>query len=141
MKETVTAASPRIFSGVGISTGKTSGCLKFFRKCAPSPQQARKKDSSVSEENRLQAAISTVRLGLSELEERARVEIGTQEAEIFEIHGMLLDDGELTDSILERIAHGSTAEDAVKASCEDLGEPHRRRGQEVSPPKPINMSS
>lgn len=120
MKETVTAASPRSFSGVGISMGKTSGCLKFFRKSSVSTPQAPQKASSVVEKTRLQEAIATVRLGISELEKRARIEIGAQEAEIFEIHGMLLDDGELTDAILAKILRGSTAEEAVKAACEEI---------------------
>ena len=120
MKETATATSPRSFSGVGISTGKASGHLRFFQRQIATSKTARKKDPSVSEEERLQAAISQVRRALSELEKRARVEIGVQEAEIFEIHGMLLDDGELIDAILERIARGSTAEEAVNASCEEI---------------------
>ncbi len=120
MIETQRSISQNRFTGIGISTGKASGQLKFFRK-KPIPSETKQtKNPDQSEEERLQASFEQVRLELSALKSRAKEEIGEEEAEIFEVHEMLLDDGDFTDAIQARISKGHSAESAIEEGCEEI---------------------
>ena len=49
-----------------------------------------------------------------EIEKRAKEIIGGSEAQIFEIHAMLLEDEDLNDSIIDEIKKGKSAEDSIE---------------------------
>lgn len=121
----------RLIQGVGISNGRAAGTLKFFRRtAAPSPRRAEPRDK-VGEWERLRNALKKTAEQISSLYERALQTVGESEAQIFEIHGMLLEDEDFLDALHEETERGSCAEDAVdraaqkiSAMFESLGDPY-----------------
>ncbi len=121
----------RSIQGVGISNGRAAGTLKFFRRtAAPSPRRAEPRDK-VGEWERLRNALKKTAEQISSLYERALQTVGESEAQIFEIHGMLLEDEDFLDALHEETERGSCAEDAVdraakkiSAMFESLGDPY-----------------
>ena len=50
------------------------------------------------------------------LREKALQSLGEEEAQIFEIHGMLLEDEDLLDALKSEVADGKVAEDALEST-------------------------
>lgn len=74
---------------------------------------------TIAEIARLETALVAAAADLKALEERARAEIGEDEAAIFEAHQMFLQDPELTDDMRVRIREGGwNAETAVHDAAE-----------------------
>lgn len=102
----------KIISGTGIGTKKASGNLKFFKD---------KKDSIIennfttyeNEMKRLGNAIKEVKKSLEKLSKIAKKDIGSEEAKIFEIHMMLLEDDDFFETVTFEISQGKNAENAV----------------------------
>lgn len=118
-------------TGVGISGGRVSGRLKFFRRTSMSRPSAGKACDARTEWSRLEHAIASAGEEISRLYQRACATVGKEEAEIFQIHGMLLGDEDLLDALREEVGQGACAEDALDAAVtrftrmlEELGDPY-----------------
>ena len=105
-----------VFHGIGISNGRAGGVLRFFkRQREVSLPSSKKTPLSLSEEKeRLKTALEQAREQISELHRRAEAEIGPKEAQIFEIHAMLLEDEDLQDGLEDELSRGSSSEEAVR---------------------------
>ena len=102
-----------LLRGVGITTEKAAGKLHFYNPSIVKSASA-KQDGKVSQSERLKAAIVGTKKTLELLHQRALLGVGEAEAEIFEIHAMLLDDQDFNDVLNSRLEKGETAEDAVR---------------------------
>ena len=89
--------------GVGVTSLKVGARLHFIKKEKSSIGDKDKPSSPERELERFGKAKSRATDQLIDLEERTRKVIGKDEAEIFEIHRMLLDDEDLNQAILEKI--------------------------------------
>lgn len=110
-----------VFKGIGISNGKVRGKIKFYNK------EVRKTTGSVrgskkQELERLDSARKKVSEHLKALEKKALATLGEKEAQIFEIHAMLLDDEDFIASIVGEINGGKSAEEAIKITANAYGE-------------------
>lgn len=69
---------------------------------------------SVEEElSRFEQALEVAKAEIDELIEKAQSDIGAAQAEIFEIHRMMLDDPDICDNISDRIKQGGISADAA----------------------------
>lgn len=111
-----------VFHGIGISNGKAGGVLRFFKRQTeiPSPSSTASSPpvSPILEGERLKKALDQARKEISALRRRTAEEIGEKEAEIFEIHAMLLEDEDFTEGLDLEISSGSSAEDAVRQTSQ-----------------------
>lgn len=109
----------RVYKGVGISNGKVKGKIKFYSSAIG---EKRKKGATnpKNELNRLDKARKEVLASIKESEKRAKKLLGREEAQIFEIHAMLLDDEDLNASIIEEIKSGKGAEEAIEKTRDDF---------------------
>lgn len=109
------------FNGIGITNGKVSGRIKLFgnskRKIINSH-----KGSALDEKRRLEIARKAAIKETKALEEKALKLLGEKEAQIFEIHGMLLEDEDFLDAVLEEIDKGKSAEESVRQTAKSYGE-------------------
>ena len=115
--------------GIGVTSEKTAGKLHFYQS-APKLRTNQPKKGGVSERDRLQDAIEKTKQTLSLLHERALIGVGEQEAEIFEIHAMLLDDEDFRETMDRALERGKTAEDAVSEAVRLFSEQLRATGDE-----------
>lgn len=101
--------------GIGIGHGRVGGVLHFFAPSSPkSPSHAPL--SPALERRRLQAAVGATLAKCKRLEEQALESVGQREAEIFEVHAMLLQDEDLQEAIENGVLQGLSAEDAVRTA-------------------------
>ncbi len=107
----------KIIKGTGVGTKKASGCLRFFKSSLNSITN-NKFTTYENEMDRLKKAISGVKKSLEKLSKKAKKDIGSDEAKIFEIHMMLLDDDDLFEAVTYEISQGECAENAVLESSE-----------------------
>ncbi len=106
-----------IFKGIGITNTKAVGKIKIL-KSAPSKKREYSYAHNVDNEiMRTEIAIDKVANTISESSRRTMSEIGKSEAEIFEIHSMLLNDDDFLDAIKSEIMAGKYAEEAVEISA------------------------
>ncbi len=107
----------RTYKGVGISCGKVSGKIKFFK--GERTGSFDKRTGNIEAElKRLENARVLARAQAKELEKRARDSIGEAEAQIFEIHAMLLEDEDYFETVVSEIKKGYTAEVGVRQASE-----------------------
>ena len=106
----------KIINGTGIGTKKSRGKLKFLKneKVGVSNYFT----TYENEINRLNNSIECVKKSLMELEKIAKASIGSEEAKIFEIHRMLLEDEDLYEAAEYEISQGKCAENAVYIASE-----------------------
>ncbi len=110
--------SKQCFSGRGIGQGCAIGKLKFYHNAtAPSPS-ARRLNSAVEETAILKDAMNKAADQLHQIYERLVCEVGEEQAKIFEIHRMLLDDQDFFDTASSLILEGATAAVAVNTAAE-----------------------
>ncbi|MBQ7907059.1 MAG: phosphoenolpyruvate--protein phosphotransferase [Clostridia bacterium] len=116
--------------GVGVTSLKVSGRLLFIKNEGAYTSKEYTFDPKL-QLIRLDKARDKARDQLLDLEERTRQVIGKDEAEIFEIHRMLLDDEDLIEAITKEIKKGSSCESAVESACmqyskmlKDLNDPY-----------------
>lgn len=112
--------SSLLLKGVGVGSRRVCGRLRFFRRNAPSKKKRKTKLDGIDEWARLEDALARTKMHLQRLYERARTQVGEDEAQIFEIHGMLLEDGDFLDALREEIDKGAGAEDALETATEKI---------------------
>lgn len=108
----------KVVRGTGIGQGCTVGVLRFLN---ASDQKGDEQGRGAPEERiRLYHAIENVKHALSHLQKTAEEEIGADAAEIFAIHGMLLEDEELLERMESALANNFSAESAVRQAGDAL---------------------
>lgn len=111
--------------GQGVGSGSAAGRLCFYRRrqesAAHRPENADRRRSAGEERQRLHRATETARRQLEELYRLALDRVGEEEAEIFQLHGMLLEDEQLISSAEALIAEGRPAEEAMREAAERCG--------------------
>ncbi|MBQ8310806.1 MAG: phosphoenolpyruvate--protein phosphotransferase [Clostridia bacterium] len=118
------------YHGVGISNGCVSGPLRFFRQ-RRKMGRIRACGDQREERARFEQALLRTREQLDTLQRRAIREIGKKEAEIFEIHAMMLEDEDFLEAVQGALDDGACAETAVERAAEkhaqalrSLGDPY-----------------
>ena len=107
------------FSGRGIGHGSAIGKLNFYRRSERIGKGGIRRSLSAGEETqRLRRAISDARKQLSELYDSTRRRAGEEEAQIFEIHRMLLEDDDFVSVAESLILDGYSAAYAVCEAAE-----------------------
>lgn len=102
-----------ILQGIGITNKRVSGRLHFLKNQGTTKK--RKSTYNVGTELlRFEDAKKNALEKVWEIEKRAKEIIGGSEAQIFEIHAMLLEDEDLNDSIIDEIKKGKSAEEAIE---------------------------
>lgn len=102
-----------ILQGIGITNMRVSGRLHFLKNQGTTKK--RKSTYNVGTELlRFEDAKKNALEKVWEIEKRAKEIIGGSEAQIFEIHAMLLEDEDLNDSIIDEIKKGKSAEEAIE---------------------------
>ena len=102
-----------MLQGIGITNKRVSGRLHFLKKQGTTRE--RKSVFNVGTELlRFEEAKKNALEKVWEIEKRAKEIIGSSEAQIFEIHAMLLEDEDLNDSIVDEIKKGKGAEEAIE---------------------------
>lgn len=108
----------RIFKGIGVTSKKASGKLRLFD-FESSYNFTKEKNLTKGEERaRLLEAISGAAEHTRNIAKKARETLGVSEAQIFEIHAMLLEDEDFIKTALEEIEAGLSAEEATAKSGE-----------------------
>ena len=105
----------RVYKGVGVTNGKVSGKIRLLQEstqCTPTRGKTDKK----TELERFERAKEKTSEQIKRLAKKALLTLGENEAEIFEIHGMLLEDEDFLDAITEEINRGKRAEEAVQTA-------------------------
>ncbi|MBR3893602.1 MAG: phosphoenolpyruvate--protein phosphotransferase [Clostridia bacterium] len=110
----------RVLQGVGVGNRRVSGTLRFFHRNEPSHKRSSVSLGKTDEWARLQDALNQVKHRLAALYERARRQVGEDEAQIFEIHGMLLEDEDFLEALREEIDAGASAEDALRRATQRI---------------------
>ena len=106
------------FKGIGVTNKKTSGIIRLFEdkeNVASSPQILLTKEK---EKARFQNAVSKAVEATENIAKKARETLGESEAQIFEIHAMLLQDEDFLEGVLLEIEDGKSAEEATIKSGE-----------------------
>ncbi|MBQ9131879.1 MAG: phosphoenolpyruvate--protein phosphotransferase, partial [Clostridia bacterium] len=122
----------RVLHGVGICGGRVAGPLSFFRRPSQTAlRRERPRMERAQEWERLQRALRDTAAQIASLKERALRDAGEAEAQIFEIHGMLLEDEDLLDALQEELTDQRCAEEALEQATkriatmlENLGDPY-----------------
>ena len=111
------ASKERIFKGVGVTNGKVMGKLKFFGDSAVSDSSDK---GSVEEEKRSFEEAGKIALKqIKALEKKALLTLGEKEAQIFEIHAMLLEDEDFVRALAsKRMIHAPADSFAEKYAKE-----------------------
>lgn len=107
----------REYRGVGISCGKVSGKIKFF-KGDHANESSKPVGSTRAELKRFESARLLAVEQVKELEKRTQAVLGEDEAQIFEIHAMLLEDEDYIETIIDEIKGGYGAEVGVRRASE-----------------------
>lgn len=110
--------SKQCFNGRGIGQGCAIGKLKFYHNAAAPSPDARRLNSAVEETAILKDAMNTAADQLHQTYKRLVCEVGEEQAKIFEIHRMLLDDQDFFDTASSLILEGATAASAVSTAAE-----------------------
>ena len=114
------SSKERIFKGVGVTNGKVMGKLKFFADSAVSDFSHK---GSVEEEKKsFEEAGKTALKQIKALEKKALLTLGEKEAQIFEIHAMLLEDEDFVSNIYNEIEKGESAKNAVSKTAKAYSE-------------------
>lgn len=107
------------FSGRGIGRGVAVGKLNFYRRADRDPDIAVRRSRSAAEETRiLKSALQSASEQLDRLYSKTLRSAGEQEAKIFEIHRMLLDDEDFFETAQSLILDGFSAAYSVREAAE-----------------------
>ncbi len=109
------------FNGIGITNGKVGGKIRFFDR-SERKDKSHHTGSIGDEKARLEIARKSAIKEIKALEEKALKVLGEKEAQIFEIHGMLLEDEDFLDAVFCEIDKGKCAEEAVRQTAKSYGE-------------------
>ncbi len=116
MNEIRKDAAGTLVRGIGVGSGAVEGELRFFRRRSVRTQTVYR--GREQELQRLHKAMADVKARMESISQRAVRELGEAEAEIFEIHGMLLEDADFVETAEGEIADGNCAERAVERAAE-----------------------
>lgn len=108
----------RIFKGIGVNSKKASGKLKILDLELSYTNTQGKRLSRDDEKSRFLEAVSSAVEHTREIAKRAKETLGVSEAQIFEIHAMLLEDEDFIETALAEIDAGTSAEEATAKSGE-----------------------
>lgn len=114
--------SPLSFSGRGIGEGCAVGKLKFYRSATTQPTDVQRLNSAVEETAVLKNAMDQAAEQLRQVHEQMLHEVGEEQAKIFEIHRMLLDDQDFFDTASSLIMEGATAAVAISQAAQHFGD-------------------
>lgn len=110
------------YSGKGVCSAVAIGRVAVFRRQDIQVRRT-KVDDPQAEIDRLNAAKQAAAAQLRQIYEKALKEVGEANAQIFEIHMMMLDDEDYNDSITEKInSEGVNAEYAVAVTADIFAE-------------------
>lgn len=109
-----------IFKGKGICGGVATGKIMVFRRGNPRVKRTRVRNTE-AEISRFEAAKQKALSQLDEIYEKALREIGETNAQIFEIHRMMVEDEDYNEAIVEMIrSQGVNAEYAVSVTADNF---------------------
>ncbi len=117
MKDASRIDTGTVIRGIGVGSGTAEGKLRFFRRRSARTSGAVYRGRE-SELGRLHNAMQEVKVRMEAICSRAVRELGAAEAEIFEIHAMLLEDADFVETAEGEIAGGRSAEAAVECAAE-----------------------
>lgn len=104
---------PLQLRGIGITTRRAAGKLRFLsQKTIPKKQLL--PQSEPIEHDRLSQALNAAKQKCLVLYDRALQLLGEKEAQIFEIHAMLLEDEDFLEAMQSELQKGCSAEDALE---------------------------
>ena len=106
-------------TGKGASLGMAEGAVCFYRKEKEVLDEQTNHVAS-EEEKKLADALEKVRSVLEGEREIAEKEIGKEEADVFMIHRMMLDDADFLSAMQERVAEGYSAAYAADSAAKAL---------------------
>lgn len=106
------------YKGVGITNGKVKGRIRFLETDSETGEDVKISVDRKGELKRFERGLKVAKEEIKTLERKALITLGQKEAEIFEIHAMLLEDEDYVSSIREEIEKGSSCESAIKKSSE-----------------------
>ena len=109
-----------IYNGKGVGEQMVSATLRFFNKTAKNDGRVYEIGTPSIELEKYVNARKRVSKRLDMLYEKTQNELGSKEAEIFEIHKMLLYDEDYSEIIELEIKSGLGVRDAIKAATEKL---------------------
>lgn len=116
---TATGGARLTAEGCGVGEGCVIGVLRCAEQSSGEPVPRRRRDGTAEEENvRLREAVARADEQLEQLCRMARQSVGEDEAEIFELHRMLLEDEQLMSIARSLIADGHSAEAAIFEAAE-----------------------
>ena len=111
-----------VFKGKGVCSAIAIGNARVIKKQAPSVQKREIIDTEGEILRYLRAKDRATR-DLREVHRRALIEVGEANAQIFEIHLMMLDDEDYTDSVFSIIRNQrANAEWAISLTCSNFAE-------------------
>jgi phosphotransferase system enzyme I (PtsI) len=113
-----------VFPGIGVSRGIAIGPVFQFRKVSLEFKTYSPEDTA-EEWKRFQAAVDITREKLTDVYNRAKASLGTDEAAIFQAHLTILDDPDLHDSIRKKIIGEcinaeAALQEVVEGYCQQL---------------------
>ncbi len=119
----------KIFQGIGVTNIKAYGKIRFLDIAIDTIESKASEDAENEKKRFLDATQKTI-ISTKQLAEKAKETLGENEAQIFEIHAMLLEDEDFLDSVYCEIENGASAEDAVLKSGEKYSSILRSLGDE-----------
>ena len=109
----------QIIKGIGINSVSAMGKLRFFRR-ERMTRQVQTAKTPQEEQRIFLEAREKAKKQLVALYEKAKQSVGAEEAEIFAIHKMLLEDEEYTETAESFIFKGESADSAVMSTAESF---------------------
>ena len=122
-------SKPTAFLGIGVTNFQAYGKIKFLDSTY-SYEIKRQNSSPKEERKRFLLALKETVNKTKEIAQSARKTIGEGEAQIFEIHAMLLEDEDFVDCVNSLIETGLSSEEAVEKSGEKYSNTLRALGDE-----------
>lgn len=117
MNERNVLNTEQTFRGVGVNQGLSCGRLRFFfDEAASLTVRGGYELYGEDAKKALQEAIKTTANELEQIYERAMDSLGEEEAQIFEIHQMFLEDADFLEALFEEVTDGKSALDALDAA-------------------------
>ena len=102
--------------GIGITARRAAGKLRFYQSGVPKKNPLPHKGQE-NEWERLHRALHIGQSKTTELYEHALKLLGEEEARIFEIHAMLLEDEDFLEALEKEVKEGRTAEEALEVTA------------------------
>ncbi|MBR2722191.1 MAG: phosphoenolpyruvate--protein phosphotransferase [Clostridia bacterium] len=121
IKEDAVLSSGAAYYGIGVGQGAVCARLSFWEaSTSPKKAEQRRLGTPAEEWNTLQEAMRTAISQLGQIEARVRASLGEEEASIFGIHAMLLEDEDLLEACQAQIARGEDAKHALLTATEQM---------------------